>query len=732
MPDVDCSQLDSLLHSVYQQNQFIAIESDLHYLLNVDNFTKQEFQKPEMLVDRRDLWSDSEDENNCLIGIFKDEPVENHFLETKDIVKIKIQKESPCPPETEMPLELERAHSDISESEIKHFENGEKVSTTQKQTHPCPYCEYKATRNNNLQAHIKSVHEGYTFQCTQCEYIASSHSTLRRHIKSVHEGQLFPCPQCQFKSRRKDNLQTHINKVHGDQVFHCPPQIEHRNSLYQFIKPRSKQHSEDLIQKDNDGLYDYEKAFVSNNSHMELEDGRWKCDECGVIKNTKNSMQTHVRKTHGYRFDEEYCRICGQYVPNMLKLKSHLIKVHGTEIKNAPAHIVQFREKSFEIFYGLYASKFKQGDVWKCTECDFQAKAISNLNVHIRENHGDEFLQETCLGCGTVSKDLKTFKAHLEEEHDYIPRFRCVQCDYESDKRHAVWSHFDSVHGTIPPPKLSNTACGICGAIMDTKTDLRKHMVSLHPEQSLINFQNITETPEGYSKCNLCKKYVPDELTDHDCKNPLKCDNCGEIFKYHKAKLVHMEKVHGISRRYTCEICGFSSFYKGGLEKHKKAEHSETLEECAMCGENVRDLNTHMKKHNLRDWHCHHCGKAFKEKNTLQRHIRAVHNVEIKQCPHCKLKVKHLDAHIKKMHTSDHPYQCEHCGKGFLLRNEMNRHVMNIHLKLRPYTCRFEGCDWNTNDIGYRIIHEKKMHGLCVGRVNRSQTGHLKPGMTDD
>ena len=115
-------------------------------------------------------------------------------------------------PLNKMPMELER-----EPGAIKYFENGEKINKAEKQTFPCPHCEYKATLKGNLQKHIKSVHEGQTFQCPQCEYKATFRNALRRHIQSVHEGQKFQCPHCEYKAKHKCNLQRHIKYIHEGQ-----------------------------------------------------------------------------------------------------------------------------------------------------------------------------------------------------------------------------------------------------------------------------------------------------------------------------------------------------------------------------------------------------------------------------------------------------------------------------------------------------------------------------------
>ena len=36
--------------------------------------------------------------------------------------------------------------------------------------HQCSHCEYKAVKKQNLQKHIKSIHNGHKIQCPHCEH----------------------------------------------------------------------------------------------------------------------------------------------------------------------------------------------------------------------------------------------------------------------------------------------------------------------------------------------------------------------------------------------------------------------------------------------------------------------------------------------------------------------------------------------------------------------------------
>ena len=88
-----------------------------------------------------------------------------------------------------------------------------------KKSFACAQCDYKATEKNNLQRHIKSVHERQTFACTQCDYKAKWKSHLQTHIKSKHEGQPFQCTNCHFTTKWKSLLRKHTKSAHNPEEY---------------------------------------------------------------------------------------------------------------------------------------------------------------------------------------------------------------------------------------------------------------------------------------------------------------------------------------------------------------------------------------------------------------------------------------------------------------------------------------------------------------------------------
>ena len=134
-------------------------------------------------------------------------------LEVKEICK-----------DLEIPNQQQDRHDiDLENVQPKTETVQEQIYITNKQSqlkkddenkYPCYKCNYKASQSNNLQQHIRSIHEGVKYPCDQCDYQATHSSSLRQHIKSIHDGVRYPCDQCNYKSTCSKNLRQHKLRGH--------------------------------------------------------------------------------------------------------------------------------------------------------------------------------------------------------------------------------------------------------------------------------------------------------------------------------------------------------------------------------------------------------------------------------------------------------------------------------------------------------------------------------------
>jgi len=88
---------------------------------------------------------------------------------------------------------------------------------------------------------------------------------------------------------------------------------------------------------------------------------------------------------------------------------------------------------------------------------------------------------------------------------------------------------------------------------------------------------------------------------------------------------------------------------------------------------------------------CDMCGKSFKTRFNLRRHVQMVHTQERShQCKECSALFKlksHLKAHVEQVHSAEKSQVCPLCSKRFWSASNLKRHVDEAHLKLRAFTC---------------------------------------------
>ena len=75
----------------------------------------------------------------------------------------------------------------------------------------CNQCDYRASQQGGITAHMKSIHEGVKYDCNQCEYRATWKISLTNHMRSIHEGMIYGCNQCSYGAYTQSNLTSHIH-----------------------------------------------------------------------------------------------------------------------------------------------------------------------------------------------------------------------------------------------------------------------------------------------------------------------------------------------------------------------------------------------------------------------------------------------------------------------------------------------------------------------------------------
>ncbi|XP_063331174.1 zinc finger protein 37-like [Pelmatolapia mariae] len=159
---------------------------------------------------------------------------------------------------------------------------------------------------------------------------------------------------------------------------------------------------------------------------------------------------------------------------------------------------------------------------------------------------------------------------------------------------------------------------------------------------------------EGHN--NVEYQPTPDSQCKSDkTKKSLKCDVCGEVYKYNYEMDIHY-RIHTEGKPFSCKTCGKKFVHRCSVVKHMRIHTGEKLYHCKICGKKFvhSSLVKHMSVHTgEKPYHCKTCGKRFSRNSNLTEHM--------------------------KIHTGEKPYHCKTCGKAFRRGTHLFRHI-KIHI----------------------------------------------------
>ncbi|KAH3866735.1 hypothetical protein DPMN_029834 [Dreissena polymorpha] len=157
-----------------------------------------------------------------------------------------------------------------------------------------------------------------------------------------------------------------------------------------------------------------------------------------------------------------------------------------------------------------------------------------------------------------------------------------------------------------------------------------------------------------------------------------------------------------------------------------------------------REVDVHEKPFN-----CDICGKSYKLKRSLSRHIKVHSSVDSYKCSLCTLFFEDSSKLLEHKRSKHQPHLCVHCGKSFGSKYNLERHLAthDMGTPSKIVKCQYPGCDKtfrdktarddHTNTHGNLRPHEcitcnrrfnsysaMKMHAkICSGKENCSICG---------
>ena len=389
---------------------------------------------------------------------------------------------------------------------------------------------------------------------------------------------------------------------------------------------------------------------------------------------------------------------------------------------------------------------------FRCPDCPFSSHEEDVMRKHIRKLHKKRFEEEQyqrddlkCNLCSYTASMRSNFSRHQKQKHMNIQNYQCSHCEYKSYFRYHIEAHIAARHKDSGG-RAKKIGCAQC-----------QENVAHKKCQVTQDLQKIT-----IFRCTACdfETKVRTYLSLHtkllhgpnaEPSKVLTCTQCEYETKKIMCMTRHKNAQHANEKRFSCNLCGFKSFYKHHVKQHVKHNHKETKGtgvqklKCPACRkdtshikctlgkktfkgpnflqEESQERQKHLSKTARSDdqnLQCKDCSFETKNNSYMSRHTYLLHHLKtdealIQACASCEfqtLKVTSLANHVKAQHMEEKRFSCSECVFKSFYKHHVAQHIANNHKTVKETFVRKIGCF----DCRFR-----KEHSICQQPLRRKQ-----------
>ena len=427
VPDVEKSELDSLLTSLSNQETSIPVSESISYLLLLKDFLDEDVTN--IPLGRENLKEENHIKSEV---VFKAEPED--YEESDNIEYLKEVKEDKHEKtdnnqdvdtndhheEDRNDLCSDQSNSDFEEENPTKLTKKERLQSTRQQTLACPKCDKV---QNTLTNHKKH---------------------MMMHQRMENNEFRAKCNKCGKGFFRLDHCQTHTSKCKGkeenddeEKTREEADEFNRRQGLkvkaeFDARRPRASHFTCEVCgelvstskawyhkrKHEPDKFCDKCNKWINGpnfNRHTPCMKEKKQAEICNICGKLVVFLKQHMRKNHSESKPTKTCEICGKTMPTSAYYFH--VKRHKTPEETCPECGKTFKHLSSHMY------KVHKPNSQKRFQCTFCGKGFTdNFNLRKHENLHKKVLPHGCRyeGCDSRYTDQNNRNRHEKEKHGQL------------------------------------------------------------------------------------------------------------------------------------------------------------------------------------------------------------------------------------------------------------------------------------------------------------------------
>ena len=572
----------------------------------------------------------------------------------------------------------------------------------------CQVCQKSFKSESNFQRHMKT-HYG-PFACTYCDEIFKVKEELNEHVKELHQQRLHTCKVCNAEYFSFGKLMSHMKNMHSEDKQTVKEAIK-SISCDICHKQFSNQKNVRIHRLTHTGEKKYHCLYCpwkfytawklkkhTDSIHINAEKrNRFPCDMCMKEYQKQEHLERHEKLLHRGPF---HCPFC----TNEIFDDKETFKKHCDDLHSGNSAKCTICEQQFSCGRHLQIHEYQAHPKTSlCDLCGYSFTRRDEMLEHMKTNHFDGDEEKMKEAYPNVDVSIKTDSEELRKT------LSCTKCGKKTKTYTGLILHMKTCENSKETHKveadkeeLNNTVCAGCGKKTKTHNGLLAHMKFCKRSAGDNTDEETKFSPSPKRRKEAKPPLSPEKHAEMmELKKNPKCKTCGRTFQNYAAALSHMKYCLKNLERTSKKL-------KVKIEKCPtpvKKEKRENNEEEYYPFSYLKTNNYHT---------CDICQKTFNKRSSLRQHllvhagIKQVENSKnktdmaniAKKQPNEKEAQSKSNEDTESEHYDLNKLQCKICNIKFKAPFSLKRHIHNKHPGVK-YTDR-------TNAIGLKVKKEIK------------------------